>query len=107
MDIKRLLGKRIKQYRILKGYSQEKFAELLNISQRTLSGIECGSNFLSSQTLDKIFEVLNIAPDDLFYLEYLKPSKELVLELVSDIKSLEEDEEKLRLVYKVVKALIK
>ena len=49
MDIKRLLGKKIKQYRILKGYSQEKFAELLNISQRTLSGIECGSNFLSSQ----------------------------------------------------------
>lgn len=107
MDIKRLLGKRIKQYRILKGYSQEKFAELLNISQRILSGIECGSNFLSAQTLDKILEVLNIVPDDLFYLEYLKPNKELVAELVSDIKALEFEEEKLQTVYKVVKALIK
>ncbi len=107
MDIKRLLGKKIKQYRILKGYSQEKFAELLNISQRTLSGIECGSNFLSSQTLNKILEVLKISPDDLFYVEYLKSNKELVDELVLDIKALEGDNEKLRSVYKVVKALIK
>ena len=89
MDIKRLLGKRIKQYRILKRYSQEQFAELLNISQRTLSGIECGSNFLSSQTLNKILEVLEITPDELFYVEYLKPNEELVKELIRDIKSVE------------------
>ena len=58
MNIKTLLGKKIKQYRILRGFSQEKLAELLNISQRTLSGIECGNNFLTSQTMDKILEVL-------------------------------------------------
>lgn len=107
MDIKRLLGRKIRQYRILKGFSQEKFAELLNISQRTLSGIECGNNFLSSNTLNKIFEVLEISPDDLFYLEYLKSKEELISELMSDINKLQDDEEKLRIVYKVVKSIIR
>jgi len=105
--IKELLGKKIKQYRILRGYSQEKLAELLNISQRTLSGIECGNNFLTSQTLDKIFEVLEISPDELFSVEHLKPATELVKELVSDIKSLEYDEEKLKIIYKIIKVVIK
>ncbi len=107
MDIKRLLGKKIKQYRILRNYTQEQLAEKLNISQRTLSGIECGANFLTAQTLNKIFEVLEITPDDLFYLNYLKPNKELVNELISDIKMQVNDTDKLHTIYKVVKAIIK
>ena len=107
MDIKRLLGKKIKQYRILRNYTQEQLAEKLNISQRTLSGIECGANFLTAQTLNKIFEVLEITPDDLFYLNYLKPNKELVNELISDIKMQINDTDKLHTIYKVVQAIIK
>lgn len=107
MDIKVLLGQKIKQYRLLRGFTQEEMAEMLNISQRTLSGIECGNNFLTATTMDKILEVLNISPDELFYVEYLKPKEELVSDLILDIKSIEGDEEKLRTVYKVVKALIK
>ena len=107
MEIKKLLGKKIKQYRILRGLSQEKLAELLNISQRTLSGIECGNNFLTSQTMDKILEVLEITPDELFYVEYLKSPKELIKELIQDIKSLENNEEKLKITYKVIKSLMR
>jgi len=107
MNIKELLGRKIKQYRILRGYTQEQFAELLNISQRTLSGIECGNNFLSSATMDKILEVLEIAPDDLFYLEYLKDEKEMIEELCCDIQKLKSRKDKLQTVYKVVKAIIK
>ena len=107
MDIKKLLGKKIKQYRILRGYSQEKLAELLNISQRTLSGIECGNNFLTSQTMDKILEVLKISPDEIFYVEYLKSPKEKINELVEEIEKLEQDEQTLQIVYKVVKAILK
>ena len=107
MDIKSLFGKKIKQYRILRGYTQEQLAEMLNISQRTLSGIECGNNFLTAQTMEKILEVLEISPDELFYMEYLKSKKEIVAELIDDIKSQAENEEKLRTLYKVVKAIIK
>ncbi len=107
MDIKRLLGKKIKQFRILRKYTQEELAEKLNISQRTLSGIECGENFLTAQTLENILNVLEITPDDLFYLNYLKSNKELVNELVNDIKLQVNDTEKLHTIYKVVKAIIK
>lgn len=106
MNIKKLLGKKIKHYRILRGFSQEKLSELLNISQRTLSGIECGNNFLTSQTLDKIFDILKITPDELFHVEYLKSNKELTVELTNIIKSLEKDEEKLRTIYRVIKAIL-
>jgi len=106
MDIKSLLGKKIKYYRTLRGFTQEQFSEMLNISQRTLSGIECGENFLTSKTLEKIFEVLSISPDELFKLEHLKSPKELVAELLSDIKMIEKDEEKLRYIYKIVKSII-
>lgn len=107
MKIKELLGKKIKQYRILRGYTQEEFSELLNISQRTLSGIECGKNFLSSTTMDKILEVLKIKADDLFYLDYLRSDKELIEELKNDIQNLKSDPEKLRMAYKIIKAVIK
>lgn len=107
MEIKKLLGRKIKQYRILRGLSQEKLAELLNISQRTLSGIECGNNFLTSQTMDKILEVLEIRPDELFYVGYLKNPKELIKEMIQDIKSLEDDEERLKTAYKVLKAIVR
>lgn len=106
MDIKKLLGKKIKEYRNLRGYSQEYLAELLGISQRTLSGIECGENFLTSKTLDKILEILMIQPSELFSVEYLKDNKELVSEIVQDIMSIKDNEEKVQLVYRVVKAIL-
>ena len=99
-------GKIIKKLRRERGFSQEKLAEMLNISQRTLSGIECGNNFLTSQTMDKILEVLDISPDELFYVEYLKGSKEIKEELISDIKALD-DENTLQTLYKVAKAIIR
>ena len=36
MDLKKVLGSNIKHYRQLKGYSQEEFSEMLNISQHII-----------------------------------------------------------------------
>lgn len=107
MNVKRLLGRKIKQYRILKGFTQEELAEKLNISQRTLSGIECGTNFLSSNTLEKILEVFDISLEEMFYFNYLKSNKEIVNELINDIKAYADDTQKLQTIYKVVKAIIR
>ena len=107
MDIKSLLGKKIKQYRLQRGYSQEKLSEMLNISQRTLSGIECGNNFLTSQTLEKILEILKISPDELFFVEHLKDEDDLVAELLQDIKNLKNNPEKLKIAYKIIKSIIR
>lgn len=107
MNVKRLLGRKIKQYRVLKGFTQEELAEKLNISQRTLSGIECGTNFLSSNTLEKILEVFDISLEEMFYFNYLKSNKEIVNELINVIKAYADDTQKLQTIYKVVKAIIR
>ena len=60
------LGKNIKKYRKLRGLTQEKTAELIEIEVRTLSLIETGNNFVTSKTLGKLAEVLQVSPANLF-----------------------------------------
>ena len=57
-----ILGKNIKKYRKLRGLTQEKMAELIEIEVRTLSLIETGNNFVTSKTLGKLAEVLQVSP---------------------------------------------
>ena len=63
MGIKQELGKKIKRMRIEKGYTQEKLSELIDVSQKALSSIETGENFVKAETLDKILEALKIAKE--------------------------------------------
>lgn len=97
--------KKIKEIRLQKGLAQEELSEKVNISQRALSGIETGMNFLTAETLDKIVSVLNIKYDELFFVEHLKSADEFVFELVEKIKRLKNNPEKLQEVYKVVNAM--
>lgn len=106
MGIKSLLGKKIKEIRLQKGLTQEELSEQVNISQRALSGIETGMNFLTAETLDKIVSVLNVGYDELFFVEHLKSTDDLVLELIDKINRLKNNPEKLQEVYKVVNAML-
>ncbi len=54
MGIKKELGKKIKKLRIERGYTQEILSEMVDISQRALSSIEVGENFVTAETLDKL-----------------------------------------------------
>ena len=53
MDIKKAIGKRIKEVRKSRGLSQKKLAEMVDIAQNTLSYIETGDNFFTAETLEK------------------------------------------------------
>ncbi|MBQ6516771.1 helix-turn-helix transcriptional regulator [bacterium] len=105
MSIKKQLGAKIKRLRQKRGLTQEKLAEKLDIATRTLCGIENGENFLTSETLEKIFEVLNVTSSELFACDHIKPQEDLVNELILDIKNLK-SREKIETVYKIVKAVI-
>ena len=72
MGIKEELGKKIKRMRINRGLTQEQLAEAVDVSQRTLSGIEIGENFVTAETLDKIIKALNTTSDELFATYHLK-----------------------------------
>ncbi len=106
MGIKKLLGEKIKKIRLSKGYTQEELSEMIEVSQRTLSGIERGVNFLTAETLDKIVKVFNISVNDLFMVDHLKESRDLVKELQEIIDRLENNPTKLQEVYKVVKVIL-
>jgi len=60
----------IKEYRKKRKLTQEKLAELLDISPRQLQRIENGSSETSLKTLKKLIKVLDISDDDI--VEFLK-----------------------------------
>lgn len=106
MNIKKELGSKIKHLRQKKGITQEQLAEMADISLRTLGGIEIGKNFMTAETMGKIIKCLDITLPELFDAEHLQPTKVLVQDLHEMINSIKDDSDKVKEVYKVVKALI-
>ena len=95
-DVKTLLGLRIAKLRKIHGFSQEKFAEAIDISQRNLSKIETGISFVKSSTIEKIAEVLEINPEDLFNFNEEYTEKELLDSIIKKVKFMKNDIDKLR-----------
>lgn len=105
MNIKQKLGLRIKELRKQKGFSQERLAEMIDISQNSLSKIEIGENFLSADTLEKLLQALNINVQQLFDFEHLKNNKELLNDIYEYLNNLDND--KLVIVYKIIQSIAK
>ncbi|MBQ2871780.1 helix-turn-helix transcriptional regulator [bacterium] len=103
MNIKKLLGNRIREIRTSRSLTQEALAEIVSISAKTLSQIELGNNFVSAETLADICKALNITPKILFDFEHTEVAKE---NLISEIvKRLENNPQLLKTIYKIVIAL--
>ena len=64
--LRKRFGQRVLGIRLKKGMTQERFAELLDISVDFLSLIERGRNALSFETLEKMAKRLRVEPRDLF-----------------------------------------
>lgn len=62
----KLLGLNIAYYRKLNGYTQEVFAEKLNIDRTTVSKIELATSGVSLDLLFDISELLNVPINQLF-----------------------------------------
>ena len=106
MGIKKELGQKIKRMRLAKGYTQEQLAELIDISQKALSSIETGENFVKAETLDKILSVFEVSSGELFATDHLKDSKELLKMINQNISQIADNSEKLELIYTLSKSLI-
>ena len=107
MGIKKELGIKIKRMRINRGLTQEQLAEMVDVSQRTMSGIEIGENFVTAETLDKIINALNTTSEELFSTEHLKDPGVLINEILNDIKFISQNPQKLETLYNIVKSLKK
>ena len=106
MGIKQELGKKIKQMRIQKGYTQERLAEIIDISQKALSSIEVGDNFVKAETLDKILNAFEITSEELFATNQFKNSGELLKMINKNIAKIGDNSEKLEIIYNLTKSLV-
>lgn len=102
MNIKQLIGLRIKELRKAKHLSQEKLAEMLDISQNALSYIEMGENFFTSETLEKLATALDVQPNEIFSFQHLDKKENLLNEIV---QMLEKNPNKIQEIYKITKAI--
>jgi len=105
MGIKKELGKQIKKLRVSRGYTQEKLSEMLDISQRALSSIEKGDNFVTAETLDKILSAFDITAEDLFATNSQKESFELIELINQNIVEIGNNPQKLEIIYNLTKSL--
>lgn len=103
LEIKKLLGQRIKELRTKKGYTQEQLTEKLNIGQRTLSKIERGNTFVSAETLAKLLIALDVSIDELFNFGYLQEKEVIKEELIDAIQNEKIDINTLYRIYKSLK----
>ncbi len=103
MNIKKYIGKRIKELRKLRHLSQEQLAEKIDINQNALSYIETGENFFSAETLEKLISALDIEPSELFEINHLQKDEQLLDEIV---QMLRQNPNRIKDIYKITKSLV-
>ena len=90
-----------------RGLTQEELAEAVDLSQRAMSGIETGENFASAETIDKLVSALDTTLEELFSTNHLKVQEDLRQEIDEKLNSINDDSEKLIIVYNVIQSLLK
>ncbi len=97
MSIKKLLGKRLQEIRKSKHLTQEQVAEMIGVETPSISNIENGKYYPSAENIDKIMEVLNVTPHEVFNCESHAKSEDLIEEMLCSMKN---DINLTRLMYK-------
>ena len=103
-NLKLLLGKRIKELRNKRGFSQQELAEMVDIDQRSLSSIECGNTF-PSKSLALLAHALDVSIQDLFDFEHLtKTEKDMKNFIIVNLDKLGKKD--IKTVYFLVRAMM-
>ena len=101
IEIKKALGKKIKQIRKSKNLTQEKLAELIGLEVPSLSNIETGKFAPSVDTLQKLCAVMDVEPWEFYHFNEVSEEK-----MLNEINVLIKNNPKLlKIVYSFLKAL--
>ncbi len=104
MTIKELLGKRIKELRVVKKLTQAQLAELVGIDPKHQSCIENGRNFPSADLLDKFAKVFEVDVCELLKIEQNRSRIYLEEKINKLIKKCSDAE--LKTVYRVLTSIL-
>jgi transcriptional regulator with XRE-family HTH domain len=66
MDIKQKIGKRIKELRALKGFSQEELAARADIDRTYVNSVENGKRNISIVNIEKLVNALGLSFQEFF-----------------------------------------
>lgn len=105
-DIQKLFGMRVKELRKQSGLSQEELAEKADTSSKYISRIEMGQHFPSIETHARLANALNVELKDFFEFAHKAPGQKELKEILNSLLK-ETDEEKIRLIVKVAKAIVR
>ena len=97
---KQLVGKRIKELRKLKGFTQESLSEKAGIDSKHLSRIESRVNFPSLDLLTKISDILGAEPYVLFQNLHAKSKNELISN-INQVLAIAKEQD-VRMFYKIL-----
>ncbi len=104
-NVKVLLGSRIKELRLNRGLNQAELAEIISVDAKHISRIETGQTFPYPETLEAIAKALEVQIKELFEFEHIA-ERPVNVQCIEDMLKGAGDE-KLRLIYKVVKAILR
>ncbi len=103
MDYKKLLGKRLREFRKKRGLKQEQLAEMVGLEPTSICNIENAYNYPTFQNLEKIIKALNVSFLDVFNFEHHKQNEDLLNDINIMLKN---NPNKIQDVYKIVKVLV-
>ncbi len=103
MDLRQLIGLRIKEQRLKCKMTQAELAERVNVATKHQSCIETGKNFPSADLIEKYARVFKIDVTDLLTMSQGKERKTMEKEILDIIKNASDEE--LKLAYKVLKSI--
>ena len=106
MDIKKNLGKKIQEFRKLGNLTQEQLAEIIGIDVVSLSKIETGRNYPTSENLEKICNALYVLPHESYNFEPSKAEDKVLKELQKNIRSIKNNKKKLSTINNIIKELL-
>ena len=66
MDIKLLVGKRVKELRNNLGFSQEELADLAGLDRTYSTSVECGRRNISNMNIEKLAAALKVTLSEFF-----------------------------------------
>ena len=103
--MEKIIGKKIQEYRKIKGLTQEQLSEMLDITPHYMSSLERGLYNIKLELLVRILNILDCSADEIFRDVVNKSSLSRSNEISERLKNLPIDEQ--RKIFDVIDIMIK
>ena len=102
-ELKKLLGKRIREIRVARNLTQEDLSELTDIGASSISKIESGHFHPTDENLERIAKALKVEPYKLYMFNHQKDTKEPLQDIQTMLNKATDEE--IKLAYKVLNGI--